>query len=117
MCQTAVGSARCYFEPSTFLNLCKLAHSQTMVDKGDNFPLHQRTLKASGGNALEARSISATNNKGPSGELNFPIYYCAFRLGTTFVLGAGSGFARQLPLKRESTEILARHFGQRQCRR
>jgi hypothetical protein len=89
-----------------------------MVDKWDNFALHQRTLKASVGSALDARSISAINKKEPSGELNFPAYYCALRLGTTRNRDTGKPWrARELLLKRESTEILARHFGQRRCRR
>ena len=54
-----------------------------MVDKGDNFALHQRALKASVSSALDARSISAINKKEPSGKLNFPAYYCVLRLGTT----------------------------------
>jgi hypothetical protein len=53
--------------------------------------LQQRTLKASGSTALRTGSISAINKKGPSGDLNFPTYYCALRLGTTFVLSASSG--------------------------
>jgi len=84
--------ARCHFKPSTFPNLYKLAHSEPMVAKGDNFTLHQRTFEASGSSrALDVRSISAINKKRPRGELNFPIYYCALRLRTTFVSGASSG--------------------------
>jgi hypothetical protein len=43
-----------------------------MVDKGDNFALHQRTLKASVSSALDARSISAINKKkSPAANLTF----------------------------------------------